>query len=134
MPKLWIGSLTASDAELRSLSEALSTAMPQYEPQVDERMLVGLPVPREPPPLTATGWVADAVALLLPAVTGAIVKTAVDVAVDWLRAVVKPERQKLVLIYGPDGEQLRVVRFRGSTGEPEVFKPPWPTLEKLVQH
>jgi hypothetical protein len=54
------------------------------------------------------------------------VKAVVDVAVNWLRGLVeKPDREKTIQIYGPDGEPLRAIRLRRDS-EPEVLTIPWP--------
>jgi hypothetical protein len=129
MASLWISSMDLTDVELRPLSERLKTAIPDCEPRFDPSLIVSLPMPRpERPGLTRTGIFLDLVALVLPAATGAIVSTSVDVAVDWLRGLVGERDQKFVLIYGPDGEELRMIRVRGSMKEPKVFTPPWPEL------
>jgi hypothetical protein len=126
---LWISSIDLTDAELRPLFADLRAAIPECEPRFDSSLIVSLPMPQpENPDLTRAGVWFELVALVLPAATGALVSTTVDVAVDWLRGVVGERDQKFVLIYGPDGEELRMIRLRGSMREPKVFKPPWPEL------
>jgi hypothetical protein len=134
MASLWISSIDLSEAELRSLSENLAAAIPECETRFDRYLLASLPMPQpERPALTQQGVFFELVALVLPAATGAIVSTTVDVAVDWLRGMVGERGEKFVLIYGPDGQELRMVRLRGSMKEPKVFKPPWPEPRALVQ-
>ena len=128
MASLWISSMDLTDVELRPLSERLKTAIPDCEPRFDSSLIVSLPMPQPEESLPRAGVFFDVVALVLPAVTGAIVSTSVDVAVEWLRSVVGERDAKFVLIYGPDGEELRMIRVRGSMKEPKVFKPPWPEL------
>lgn len=139
MDALLIWSRSTPDEDLRALSGTLRAELPVSdvvfdEWQVLERMTSRLAAsayePDEPAPLgdeLRAPQVFDVVALVLPAVTPALVQVAVDVAVNWLRQ--RRERQqdeRAVVIYGPNGEPLRKIRVRDPTDNPQVFTPPWP--------
>jgi hypothetical protein len=144
MAQLLIGG-TSSGAELDALADALRAAIPDCELAKDQwRVLEKTESPiarsaydpkelhereqQEARYLTRSGtWIDAIVALVLPALSGAMVQATVDLAVDWLRrSREKPLGEQAVLIYGPNGEPLRKVRRRRGAAEPEVFRPPWP--------
>jgi hypothetical protein len=129
-----LGNYDADASDVRALSEGLKAAIPDCEPRVDDRVFLKIgSLPRQSH-LTATGMWFDVIGVVLPAATTALVKATVDVAVDRLRGFVKHRLdRKFVLIYGPDGEQLSMVRLRGGE-EPEVIEAPWPGLEKFNEH
>jgi hypothetical protein len=140
MADILVWGLDESGADRSSLSDGLRSVFPESE-LVDDMYGVLTKTEtdlgrsafdpeelrrRRGPSLPKVGLWPDLVVLVLPTATAVVVKAVVDVAVDWLRGLVeKPDREKTIQIYGPDGEPLRAIRLR-TDSEPEVFTSPWP--------
>jgi hypothetical protein len=149
MPEILVWGVSLDGDEGRSLSAGLRRAFPEYEPAYDGSWrtlrIAASPDPYDPEEfrrklqqdtaLTRSGWVADVVVLVLPAVVGATAQAAVEAVVDWLRGLKHEPKEKLVQIYGPNGEPLRMVRLRRQ--KLEIFDDtPWPlplTPEELLE-
>ena len=141
MAELLIWSRTTRDEDVASLSALLAADVPGCEVAFDqsrvlERMSSQLEKAdraadlarerRERESATPAGEIFDVVALVLPGAATVLIEAVVGAALRWLRGLREsPYGERDVLIYGPDGEPLRMIRVR-SPKEPEVVEPPWP--------